>query len=61
MYEENPYFVKNKLLFKNPQFLSNHYEILSKLGTHEDLILTKFHNDWVKIVDFLNKSIYLDL
>ena len=31
------------LLVKNPQFLY----------THESLILAKFHNDWVKIVDFL--------
>ena len=29
-------------LSKNPQFLSDHYEILTKEGTHEDLILTKF-------------------
>ena len=41
------------LLLKNPQFLSDHYEILIKEGTHEDLILTKFRNDMVKIVDFL--------
>ena len=38
--------------FLNPQFLPNHYEILSKCGTHEDLILTKFRNVWVKIVYF---------
>ena len=41
------------LLIENPQFLFNHYEILTKEGTHEDLILTKFRNDRVKIVDFL--------
>ena len=40
------------LLLKNPQFLLNHYETLSKRGTHEDLTLTKFRNDGVKIVDF---------
>ena len=33
------------LLLKNPQFLPYHYEILTKEGTHEDLILTKFRND----------------
>ena len=43
---------------KNPQFLLNHYEILSKLGSHEDLILRKFRNDWVKIVDFLIKAYF---
>ena len=47
------------LLLKNPQFLSDHYEILiSKEGTHEDLILTKFRNDRVKIVDFLVKAYF---
>ena len=43
------------LLLKNPQFLNKHYETLSKFGIHEDLILTKICNDWVKIVDFLIK------
>ena len=42
------------LLLKNQQFLPNHYETLSKLGTYEDLILTKFRNDWVK--EYLNVS-----
>ena len=37
---------------KNPQFLTDQYEILTKEGTHEDFILTKFRNDRVKIVDF---------
>ena len=43
---------------KNPQFLLNHYETLSKCGPHEYLILTKFLNDWVKIVDFLIKAYF---
>ena len=43
---------KNMLLLKNPQFLPNHYETLSKYATQKLLILAKFHNDWVKIVDF---------
>ena len=43
--QEFPDSVKNMLLLKNPQFLSDHYEILTKEGTHEDLILTKFRND----------------
>ena len=41
------------LLIKNPQFFPNHYETWPPWPTHELLILTKFHNDWVKIVDFL--------
>ena len=46
------------LLLKNPQFLSDHYEILAKEGTHKDLLLTKFRNDGVKIVDFLVKAFF---
>ena len=46
------------LLQKNPQFLPNHYETLTKGGTNEDLILTKFRNDRVKIVDFLVKAYF---
>ena len=56
--EANPDLAKNMLLLKNPQFLLNHYETLSKQGTHEDLTLTKFRNDWVKIVDFLIKAYF---
>ena len=44
------------LLLKNLQSLSNDYETWSKLSTHEYLILTEFHNHWVKIVDFLIKA-----
>ena len=44
------------LLLKNLQFLPNDYETRSKLSTHEFLILTEFHNHWVKIVDFLIKA-----
>ena len=47
---------KNVLLLKNLQFLPNHNETLSKWGTHEYLIFTKFRNNWVKIVDFLIKA-----
>ena len=46
------------LLIKNPQFLPNHNETLSNYGTHEYLILTKFRNDWIKIVDFLIKAYF---
>ena len=46
------------LLLENPQFLPNHYETLTKKGTHEDLILTKFRNDPVKIVDVLVKAYF---
>ena len=41
------------LLLKNLQFLPNDYETRTKLSTHEYLILAEFHNDWVKIVDFI--------
>ena len=51
-------FDKNMLLLKNAQFLPDHYETLSKLGTHEYLIVSKFRNDWVKIVDFLIKAYF---
>ena len=44
------------LLLKNLQFLPNDYETRLKLSTHEYLILTEFHTDWVKIVDFLIKA-----
>ena len=46
------------LLLKNPQFLTNHYEIVSKKSTHEYLILLKFRYDWVKIVDFIIKAYF---
>ena len=42
----------------NPLFVPNHSETLSKWSPHEYLILTKFCNNWVKIVDFI-KSIFL--
>ena len=31
----------------------NQADIQAILPTHELIIFTKFHNDWVKIVDFL--------
>ena len=37
----------------NPQFSSNLADIEAKLPTHEVIILTKFHKDCKKIVDFL--------
>ena len=42
-------WLKNWLLVKNPQFLSNQ----ATLPTHELIILSKFHKDWKEIVDFL--------
>ena len=56
--QEFPDSVKNMLLLKNLQFLPDHYETLIKEGTHEDLILTKFRNDLIKIVDFLIKAYF---
>ena len=37
---------------KNRQFYSNLAEILAMLPTHGLIILTKFDEDWTKIVDF---------
>ena len=58
MFQEFPDLAKSMLLFKNPQFLLNHYKTLSKYGTHEDLTLAKFRNNWVNIVDFLIKAYF---
>ena len=52
----NPDSTKNVLLLKNLQFLPNHNETLLKGGIHVYLISTKFHNNWIKIVDFLIKG-----
>ena len=38
---------------KNPQFHSDLAENLAILFTHGVVILTKFDEDWTKIVDFL--------
>ena len=37
---------------KNLQFLANQAQTLAILPNHEMVILTKFYNDWMKIVDF---------
>ena len=47
--QKNLDWLKNWPLVKNPQFLSNQ----ATLPTNELIILTKFHNDWQEIVDFL--------
>ena len=46
------------LLLKNPQFSPNHNETLTQICTDEYLIVSKFRNDWVKIVDFLIKAYF---
>ena len=46
------------LLVKNPQFQTNQADILGKLHTHELIILTNFHNDSAKIVDFSSISYF---
>ena len=53
MSKKNPDSLKNWPLVKNPQFLSNPHETLSKWSTHEVNIFTKFHEDQTRIVDFL--------
>ena len=40
-------------LVKNQQFLSNQADIQAVLPTLELVVLTTFHKDWQKIVDFL--------
>ena len=49
-------FNVHMLLLKNLKFLTNYYKTRSKSSTYEYLILTEFHNHWVKIVDFLIKA-----
>ena len=44
---------------KNPQFSSNLADIQTKLLTHEAIILTKFHKECKKIVDFLLRQNFL--
>ena len=56
--QEFPDSVENMILLKNLQFSPDYYETLTKEGTHEDLILTKFRNDRVKIVDLLVKAYF---
>ena len=45
-------WLKNWLLVKKPQFLSNPADIQVILSTHELVISTYFHKDWQEIVDF---------
>ena len=42
---------------KNVQFLPNHADIQAILPIHELVILTKFHNNWIEIVDFYYRTI----
>ena len=46
-------WLKISPIVKKLQFLSDQAEIQAILPTHELFILTKFHKDWQKIVDFL--------
>ena len=45
--------LKTSTLVKDPQFSSNLADIQAKLPTHEAIILTKFHKECKKNVDFL--------
>ena len=47
------YWLKISPVVKNLQFLFDQAEIQAILPTHVLLILTKFHKNWQKIVDFL--------
>ena len=49
---------KIRLIIKNPQFLHNQADIQAILPTHELVIFTKFHNNWIEIEDFFNSLIF---
>ena len=51
--------LKTSPLVKNPQFSSNLADIQAKLPTHETIILTKFHKECKKVVDFLHRTKFL--
>ena len=53
--QKKVYKPKIWLLIKNPQFCSNQAK-KAKKNALEIIILTKFHKDWTKIVDFLLMS-----
>ena len=46
-------WLKISPLVENLQSLCNQADILAILPTNELVILTKFHKDWQKIVNFL--------
>ena len=46
-------WLKDWLLVKNPQLLSNQADIPATLATHELIIFSKFHKYWQKTMDFL--------
>ena len=50
--QKKVYKPKTWLLIKITQFCSNQANILATNSAHEMIILTKFHKDWTKIVDF---------
>ena len=52
------YWPKIRLINKNLQFLPNQANIQAILPTHELVIWTKFHNNWIKIVDFYCKPTF---
>ena len=48
-----------KLANKKTQFLPNQADIQAILPTHELVIFTKFHNNWMEIVDFNFNGLFL--
>ena len=50
---------RNWLLIKHPQFLPNQADIQVILTTNGLIILTEFHNYWVKIADFFINNQFL--
>ena len=57
-FNEKKALAKNGPIIKNLQFYYNQSEIWAKSLTHGLVILTKFHYNWAKIVDFLLLNIF---
>ena len=51
-------WLKISPLVENLQSLCNQADILAILPTNELVILTKFHKDWQKIVNFLEIALF---
>ena len=51
--------LKTSQLVESPRFSSNLAEIQAKLPTHEAIILTKFHKEGKRIVNFLLRPNFL--
>ena len=57
--QENAYWLRNVPLMKNPHFWWYQADILAIWPNHEIVILTKFHQNWKKIDNFLQIAHFL--